>query len=276
MMQWKKDPSLKYTDLCIYIDKNIEKLRNPGEYPEVENTIYNYLWLVVKALAIKKSMFQNFQDYDPYAFHAANRLFFALRKNLQNQGKTVKGKVIRPIKSCLNYTKALLVPMRIEYQREAYREILDEEFTSKKFDAALFKEQMSDYIANDQSNTRMLHTYLTESLKGCTTLLDEVLDKTPFHKDSSEYRRMRISVLLNCIQNLKTKGRMVPDNNGTIILWRLPKSMAGYIKILIKEFCNELSKDIKDSYNEAALDQATIDKILTYKEGSDYDYEDSY
>ena len=38
-MQWKKDPNMKYTDLCIYIDKNIEKLRNPGEYPDVENKI---------------------------------------------------------------------------------------------------------------------------------------------------------------------------------------------------------------------------------------------
>jgi hypothetical protein len=27
-------------------------------------------------------LFNNFQDYDPYAFYAANRLFFALRKNL--------------------------------------------------------------------------------------------------------------------------------------------------------------------------------------------------
>lgn len=34
---------MKYTDLCIYIDENVNKLINPGEYPEVENTIYNYL-----------------------------------------------------------------------------------------------------------------------------------------------------------------------------------------------------------------------------------------
>ena len=85
-MQWKKDPEKKYTDLCIYIDKNIPNIAEPGEHPDIENTVYNYLWLVVKALAIKKCMFNNFQDYDPYAFYAANRLYFALRKNYLNQG----------------------------------------------------------------------------------------------------------------------------------------------------------------------------------------------
>jgi hypothetical protein len=80
-------------------------------------------------------MFTSFQDYDGYAFYAANRLYFALKKNLENQGKTVKGKEIRPIKSCLNYTKALLYPMKIEYLREEYNINASEAETSKKFDA---------------------------------------------------------------------------------------------------------------------------------------------
>jgi hypothetical protein len=58
-------------------------------------------------------MFQNFEDYDGYAFHSASRLFFALRNNYNNQGKVIKGKQIRPIKSCLNYMKALLYPMKV-------------------------------------------------------------------------------------------------------------------------------------------------------------------
>ena len=134
-MLFKKPASLRYTELCMFVDENVPKIVNPGENPELENTIYNYLWLLVKALAIKKCMFNDFQDYDGYAFYAANRLFFALRKNQLNQGKTIKGKLIRPIKSCLNYTKALLYPMKIEYQRETFKEVIEEEFVSSKFDA---------------------------------------------------------------------------------------------------------------------------------------------
>ena len=54
-MLYKKPSSLKYTELCMYIDENVPKLANSGEYPEVENTVYNYLWLLVKALAIKNT-----------------------------------------------------------------------------------------------------------------------------------------------------------------------------------------------------------------------------
>ena len=56
-------------------------------------------------------MFEDFSDYDGYAFQSANRLFFALKKSYVNEGKVIKGKTIKPIKSILNYTKALLHPM---------------------------------------------------------------------------------------------------------------------------------------------------------------------
>lgn len=232
--------------------------------------------MLVKALAIKKGMFPSFQDYDPYAFYAANRLFFALRKNQLNQGKTIKGKVIRPIKSCLNYTKALMYPMKIEYQREAYREIIDEEHASKQFDAFAFQEQMRDDAAQDQANSGVLRAYLLDTFENAGKILDTVLDKLPFHKNTQEYKRIRISVLLNCNQSLKTKGKMTIDNSQTIILWKLPKSMAGYIKVLIREYCAELSKEISDCYAATRMDDDTLDKIINYKEGADYEYEDQY
>ena len=42
-MIWHKPQEFKYTDLCIFIDQNLEKIKVPGENPEIENTIYNYL-----------------------------------------------------------------------------------------------------------------------------------------------------------------------------------------------------------------------------------------
>jgi hypothetical protein len=105
-MLYKKPSGMKYTEMCVYVDENVPKIAEPGAYPEIEATVYNYLWLLVKALAIKKCMFKKFEDYDGYAFYAATRLFLALRKNYLNQGKVIKGKQIRPMKSCLNYTKA--------------------------------------------------------------------------------------------------------------------------------------------------------------------------
>lgn len=275
MMQWKKPAELKYTDLCIYIDENITKIINPGENPDIENTIYNYLWLLVKALAIKKSMFQNFQDYDPYAFYAAQRLFYALRKNQTNQGKVIKGKLIRPIKSCLNYTKALLYPMKIEYQREAYREIIDEEFVSKKFDAFTFKQQLIDEVKQINLNEGLFRQDLLATIQSVDSVLNATLTKLPFAADSVEYKRIKMSILLNCLNSLKVKQRLDADLPTTIV-WKLPKSIANYVKVLSKEFCAAFAKEVLDCYQQYTMDDTVAETILNYKEGSDYDFDDQY
>lgn len=272
-MIWRKPADMRYTQMCIYIDENVPKLAEPGKYPEVEEKIYNYLWLLVKALAIKKSMFQDFADYDPYAFYAANRLYFALRKNYLNRGQIVKGKEIRPIKSCLNYTKALLYPMKIEFQRESYREIIDEEFASKQFDALALQNQQKEKAETEQPGHTIFPIFVRSVLQNAGGILDGVLERLPFNKNSAEYRKIRISILLNCNQNLKIKNKLDADLT-TIMLWHLPKSMAGYVRVLLKEFYTELSKELIDCYQSTKFDDVTMEKIVTYREGPDYEYED--
>jgi hypothetical protein len=260
-MIWKKPANMKYTDMCIFIDENVPKIVNPGENPELENTIYNYLWLLVKALAIKKCMFTDFQDYDMYAFYAANRLFFALRKNQLNQGKTIKGKLIRPIKSCLNYTKALLYPMKIEYQRESFREVIEEEFVSKKFDAFAYKEQLKDRARDSAGVTMQFKEHLQEALIQNGNILDQILKKSPFNESTPEFQNLKISILLTSIQILKNKKKLDAAPS-SVVLWHLPKSMANYTKVLLKEFFMALKLEIMDCYKTADLDDHDLENIL--------------
>lgn len=272
-MLWKKPSSMKYTDLCIYIDEHVPDILNPGEHPDIENTVYNYLWLTVKALAIKKHYFQSFSDYDGYAFYAANRLFFALRKNQWNTGKVIKGKQIRPIKSCLNYIKKLLYPMKIEYQQEAYKEIIDEEFVSKKFDAFTLKESLKSNVQQSQGQIIFQKAGAIDLLKSSGLILDQVLERLPFNKNSIDYKKIRISILLNCISSLKAKNKL-GFNSASVILWKLPKSMSEYVKVLIKEFYTELEKELLEQFKDNTLNDQMLEKILSYKEGGDYNYED--
>lgn len=260
-MLWKKPSSMKYTDLCMFVDENVPKIVNPGENPELENLIYNYLWLLVKALAIKKCMFNDFQDYDMYSFYAANRLFFALRKNQLNQGKTIKGKQIRPIKSCLNYTKALLYPMKIEYQRESFKEVIEEEFVSKKFDAFAYKEQLKSSAREGAGVTRQFREYLYEALSKNGHILEKVLQKSPFRRGTKDYDNLKISILLNSIYALKNNKKLDVVNQ-SIILWHLPKSMTNYTKILLKEFFMAIKLEIIDCYKEADLSDLDLENIL--------------
>ena len=267
---WKKDPKLKYTDLCIYIDENIPKIAEPGAYPEIENKVYNYLWLLVKALAIKKCMFNHFDDYDGYATHAANRLFFAIRKNYQNQGKKIKGKLIRPIKSCLNYTKALLYPMKVEYQNENFREIINEEFVSKKFDTCMFKEKLKADALESQGATEKLKVYLNSSFKNIDVLIDKVLKRSLFGKTPDMYKKLKISILLNTLNSLKVKKKL-DSELPTVILWKLPKSMSGYVRVLLKEFYTEIKLEIMDCSRIVQLDDSILENLLRSEDADSYE-----
>lgn len=261
-MLFKKPSNLKFTDLCIFIDENVPKIVNPGENPELENTIYNYLWLLVKALAIKKCMFKNFEDYDLYSFYAATRLFTALRKNQLNQGKVIKGKLIRPIKSCLNYTKALLYPMKIEYQRENFREVIEEEFVSTKFDALAYKEQLKNQARDNAEVTQTFKEYVKSAISDSSTILDNILQKSPFNSSTTEYKNLKISILLTSIYVLKNKKKLNASGAQTVILWHLPKSMANYTKILVKEFFMAIKQEVIDCYQTADLSESELETVL--------------
>lgn len=260
-MLFKKPANLKFTDLCIFIDQNVPKIVNPGEFPELENTIYNYLWLLVKALAIKKRMFQDFQEYDMYAFYSASRLFVALRRNQLNQGKVIKGKEIKPIKSCLNYTKALMYPMKIEYQRENFREVIEEEYISTKFDSLAFKEQLKNQARDSAEITHQFRSYVQEVVAQSGKLLDDILQKSPFNGSTPEYKNLKISIMLTSIQILKTKKKLTTANQ-SVVLWHLPKSMSNYTKILLKEFFTAIKQELMDCYKQADLSDADLESIL--------------
>lgn len=261
-MLFKKPNHLKYTDLCVYVDQNVSKIVKPGEYPDVENTIYNYLWLLVKALAIKKCMFKNFEDYDMYSFYAATRLYNALRKNQLNQGKVIKGKLIRPIKSCLNYTKALMYPMKIEYQRENFREVIEEEFVSTKFDALAYKEQLKNQVRESAEIAQTFKEFVQGAVANSGRLLEEVLQKSPFNSTTPEYKNLKISILLTSVYILKNKKKLNAAAAQSVILWHLPKSMSNYTKILLKEFFMAIKREVIDCYQTANISESDLDAIL--------------
>lgn len=151
-------------------------------------------------------MFSDFQDYDGYAFYSANRLFYAIRNNYNNTGKTIKGKVIKPIKYCLNYTKALLYPMKLEYQKETFKTILSEEYTSKKFDAFMYSETLKAHAQDCQPN--IAENFVRDTIETFPCILENVLAKSPFQKDSLDYNRLKMSILLNCARDLGVKNTL--------------------------------------------------------------------
>ena len=101
-----------------------------------------------------------------------------------------------------------------------------------------------------------------------------MLVKSPFQQDSIEYHRLKISIMLNTLYILKNKKKLDATQQ-TIILWKLPKSMSNYVRILLKEFFTEIKLEIMDSYKAADIDDSVLEKLLQ-DTGDSNNYEDQY
>lgn len=273
-MLWTKPANLRYVDLCIFVDQNVSRLAEEDCPEDLKDLIYNYLWLLAKALAIKKRMFNSFQDYDGYAFYAANRLYFALKKNLENQGKIVKGKEIRPIKSCLNYTKALLYPMKIEYLKEEYNINASETETAKKFDAFVFKQKIKEDVWYQQGAAEDFKNSIYDLFTHFGHKLTEVLEKAPFSSDTVDYKKIKISMLFNILNNLQQRKGIDVDPV-TVILWKLPKSMGNYIRVFLKELSTLVKQEIMSDYNSKLVDDRILDYMITNPNGEFIEHEEN-
>jgi hypothetical protein len=152
--------------------------------------------------------------------------------------------------------------MKIEYQRESFKEIIEEEFVSTKFDALAFKERLKSQARDNTNINRHFKDYVTDTLKDCGGLLDKVLQKSPFSKNTAEYQNLKISILLTSIQILKTKKKLNASPQ-SVVLWHLPKSMSNYAKVLLKEFFTAIKVEIIDCYKEADMSDADLENIIS-------------
>jgi hypothetical protein len=152
--------------------------------------------------------------------------------------------------------------MKIEYQRESFREVIEEEFVSKKFDAFAYKEQLKDSARDYSGVTRQFKEHIQEVLPQSSKILDEVLQKSPFNSSTPEYQNLKISILLTSIQILKNRKKLdaIPQS---VVLWHLPKSMSNYTKVLLKEFFMALKLEIMDCYKASDLNDSDLENILS-------------
>ena len=151
--------------------------------------------------------------------------------------------------------------MKIEYQRETFKEVIEEEFVSKKFDAFAYKEQLKNRARESHGVTAQFKAHLKETLSNNGEILDAVLEKSPFNKGTTEYQNLKISILLNSIQILKNKKKLDVANQ-SISLWHLPKNMSNYTKVLLKEYFMALKLDIMDCYRSADINEKDLENIL--------------
>lgn len=229
----RKPYNMKYTDLCIYIDKTIyerDENNNPIALRKLSNieteNVYNYLYNIIYALSVKKKLFNKQQDYDDFSIETAGTLFMRLTAKNQNYDQNATAN--RAIKSILNYIKGALMFMAITWRNANYAETLNPDIDGNdEIEAA------RDYVynqANDQFEYKRKKAF-AELFENFPKYVNDALNMSMFKKNKLQKYQIALSEylsLLNCL-TIENKFKDISDTKKSNKIYDQLKNKKDYI-----------------------------------------------
>ena len=255
-MMFKKPPNLKYTDMCIYID-NTAYSDNKDD-----NLIYEYLYHLIKMLAHRHNFFAQNHYYEEFAIYGAGRVFTRLNsKNQYELNENGAPKVAR-IKSILNYLKSTIYPMKVDFEKENYTQVIvDTDNDACSDESYLYIRQLCD-------ESSLNSVEFMDYLHRITQIVREELSKIPYTSDQVTWTNIYISCMLTFINSItlsnKNKTKLYikdniiyssdafidklfrEENKDPVLLFHLDPTMKDYILVLTNKIKKKVSTDLSD------------------------------
>lgn len=283
---YNKPYGVKYTDMAIYIDEYFPRLIKhevmDEEFHEVESRIYEYLYHLVFALSYKSGFFTKLEYYDEFALYAAGQLYMTMLKRWESDGKIVRGKEVKPIKSCLNFIKSVLFPLKVNYQKDAFRTVFNPEVGHN---TQKLEQNLKDAVQSEYSIPRKeAYQLAVDDLPG---LVIDAMSNVPFKKNTIMYNRLYKSLILSLLSELTLSNKhkkkaeklteenwkeyekklsklteFYKENENDILLWHLPEDYANYVKILVVYLKKGFSERLNYYMHREDLSDDTLDSIL--------------
>lgn len=274
----KSKPSkMKYTDLCIYIDKTIYN-RDDNNNPvslrvlnsEEETNVYNYLCNLIVALAHTKHFFPTWEQYEDFSCSYAADVF--MRLTSKDQDFTPGAKRLKPIKSILNYVKNTIYFAAVTYRNKTYDQTTKVEYEGQEaYDniAEYCEEQVQSQYAKD------VREIVSDSLATIISKIKRVLDESIYSK-SKERNDIELSILLsinnfmslsysqkslNESKRSKIRNKQLNNWENYIILWS-DKTNKPTVIFLIKKVFEYIKEDIEDEKSDSYLPEDVVKDIL--------------
>ena len=215
--------NMKYTDLCIYIDKTVyerDQDNNPTALrkltgDEIDN-VYTYLYNVIYALSVKKRLFTQKADYDAFCLEAAGDIFMRLEK--PDQDFTYQSKHNKPIKSVLNYIKGALGFMSITWRNTNYASILNPEYDSQEKVEGVKSYAYSQASTQYEEQKTKAYQNVIENLP---SYLEQALKASIFNKNKLKKHQILLSQYLslsNCLTLENKKSSFSQEKRNLKIL----------------------------------------------------------
>jgi len=277
-MIYKKPENMKYTDMCIYIDNNMEYLAKASDPDNtiVEN-VYKYLYLIVYALSCKQKFFRDIQDYDDFSVITASILYMRIvdKRQYLPDGDPKK---IKPIKSSLNYIKSALYGLKVNYQQENFFPTMHPKLYGEIETGTAAKE-----IIESQDADKM-HEAIMEEFLFIPRKIERVIKRSPYRNNPVFCKNLYISLLLSFVDSItltnsflsKYNKRKVKDKQADArlikiymdqqdnkpILYHLPESLSDYVKVLLNEVKKDFAVNLMDTKSAFNLSDDTIKNII--------------
>lgn len=275
-MLYTKPHNMKYTDMAIYIDAHVPDIIENNKNPNIEENIFKYLYLICYTFACKKKFFQKFEDYDGYALYAASQFYLRLKNQYIKYKEDPANN--KPIKSCLNYINNVLYPLKVNYQKQTFFEVIQPE-VEKNFNVTTMSNKIREGIQSDYRYG--IEEEMESSFKILPLIIKRVCNETPYVKDKLMMKNIYMSCLLSFLNNITipniilqkavSKNKLdyaylnkiyTKEESNCIILWHIDESMASFIRLLLNKIKKEFSKELEDTKNSFDLDNNTLDDIL--------------
>lgn len=258
-------PPIKYTDMAIYVDKTVAKGRENLTEQE-ENTIFEYLYHLSFMLAHKNKYFKQSEYYDEFAAYLATFTYNRLLNNPKLYEVDECGEpALPPVKSCLNYLKAIIYGRKVTWEQENYSQAL----TSNSLAAEIMQ---SNYLVSSQvrdSIDPMLKVDLESYIKSIPKIIKNFV-KSRFHERDNKVlmKNICISCLFSIINSISftQQGLYNLESNYThpeakrnyvdkcyamnkdkcIVLYGVPDSYKNLVTVYVREILALIGKEIKE------------------------------
>lgn len=233
-------PSIKYTDMAIWIDNN-------SRLPTCdENVLYRYLYHLVNMIAHQSSLFKKLDDYDQFSLYCASRLVLRIRHSDLTDEST-------HIKSILNYLKMIVPLWRGDYEREFH--IMSDEYDIIPLGSYDLGDHMTDIISYHDVSAYAFT---------CDDVVDVIqhhLSKIPKKRKSPEWTNIYISCVLTLLDRLEYSietalSRQTGDRYEIVnksfhdakkrppILFHIDESKSNYVEVLVVEIQHAIAAEL--------------------------------
>lgn len=257
--------------MAMYFDEHInDEERDDG-------LLYQYVYHLVYMLARQKNYFQKYTDYDAFAIYAATKIYL----RAINQPREDSDSKTKPIKSILNYTKAVLYPMKVDFQKETYEEIINPNIDNR-INGDKLLDNMHTAIQSDYKLG--LFEEIFSQLEILPRYIEEVVQESPYKNDVLTARRLHMSILISFLKgitisntglekvkrreakNLKTDDVVLKmlekEKENSTTVWRLKDSMLNYVEVLTNKVRKKFGQDLVELSQSFLLTDAELEAVV--------------